>query len=175
MPLTFGKAETAHSVESLHNVLFGGKVQYQTETYPLNRKGESSGQIIGGNLALLASVTGTPSDIDTAGKILFIEDINEYLYNIDRMMIQLKRSGKLDKLAGLIIGHFSDVKDNEIPFGKTPYEIVAEAVHDYTYPVCYGFPIGHEPENMAIPCGAVARLIVNDRGSYLSFNEEMSV
>jgi muramoyltetrapeptide carboxypeptidase len=172
MPITFGKKETADSVESLRKVLFGEKVQYPAEAHPFNRTGESTGLIIGGNLALLASVVGTPSDIDTAGKILFIEDINEYLYNIDRMMIQLKRSGKLDQLAGLILGHFSDVKDNQTPFGKTAYEIVAEAVQAYTYPVCYGFPVGHEPLNVAIPCGNLARLVVNTTGSFLSFEEE---
>ncbi|QHT71951.1 LD-carboxypeptidase [Rhodocytophaga rosea] len=175
MPLTFGKEETADSVESLRKVLFGENVDYQAREYPLNRTGESIGEIIGGNLALLASVTGTPSDIDTTSKILFIEDINEYLYNIDRMMIQLKRSGKLAHLAGLIVGHFSDVKDNQTPFGKTAYEIVAEAVQEYDYPVCYQFPIGHEPQNMAIPCGSLARLIVSNTGSFLTFDEEMSV
>jgi len=169
MPITFGREETASSVESLRKILFGETLQYQTEAHTLNREGASRGIIIGGNLALISSVTGTPSDFDTSGKILFIEDINEYLYNIDRMMIQLKRSGKLDKLAGLIVGHFSDVKDNEIPFGKTPYEIVAEAVQDYTFPVCYNFPVGHEPLNMAIPCGSTAKLTVNERGSMLSF------
>lgn len=175
MPLTFGKEETADSVESLRKVLFGEKVQYQAREHTLNRMGEGRGEIIGGNLALLTSVTGTPSDIETIGKILFIEDINEYLYNIDRMMIQLKRSGKLDKLAGLIVGHFSDVKDNQTPFGKTAYEIIAESVQEFTYPVSYEFPIGHEPLNMAIPCGRVARLIVSNKRSFLTFNEETSV
>jgi muramoyltetrapeptide carboxypeptidase len=175
MPLTFRKKETSVSVESLRKVLFGEPVQYQTEPHLLNRAGTCTGPIIGGNLALLASVVGTLSDIDTTGKILFIEDINEYLYNIDRMMVQLKRAGKLDKLAGLIIGHFSDVKDNEIPFGKTAYEIIAESVQSYSYPVGYGFPVGHEPLNMAIPCGRTAELTVDREKTLLSFKNKFTI
>ncbi len=172
MPLTFGKEETDISVESLRKVLFGEPVHYQVLPHSLNKPGEVTAPIIGGNLALLASVIGTASDIDTAGKILFIEDINEYLYNIDRMMIQLKRSGKLNKLAGLIVGHFTDVKDNEIPFGKTPLEIVAEAVQAYNFPVCFGFPVGHEPANIAIPCGRTAHLKIESSGVRLNFEAE---
>lgn len=175
MPVTFGKEETTLSVESLRKVLFGETIQYQSDKHVFNRVGVANGVIIGGNLALLATIIGTPSDIDTAGKILFIEDTSEYLYNIDRMMIQLKRSGKLNKLAGLVVGQFSDVKDNPVPFGKTPYEIIAEAIQEYNYPVCYDFAIGHEPLNMAIPCGSMADLIVNVQGGVLSFSNNIFV
>jgi muramoyltetrapeptide carboxypeptidase len=172
MPLTFGKEDTIASVESLRKVLFGEPVFYQAASHPMNRPGQASGPVIGGNLALLASVCGTPSDIDTAGKILFIEDISEYLYNIDRMMIQLKRAGKLDKLAGLITGHFTDVKDNDTPFGKNAAEIVLDAVKEYSYPLCFGFPVGHEPSNLAIPCGRKANLqIVQNQPSTLYFDK----
>lgn len=169
MPLTFGQTETDASVETLRKVLFGEDIEYQVPAHPFNKPGETTAPIIGGNLALLSSVIGTASDIDTSGKILFIEDINEYLYNIDRIMIQLKRSGKLDNLAGLIVGHFTDVKDNETPFGKTAEEIVAEAVREYNYPVSFGFPVGHEPSNVAIPCGRMARLQINNSFVKLSF------
>ena len=109
-------------------------------------------------------VIGSKSDINYDGKILFLEDVNEYLYNIDRMMIQLKRSGKLQNLAGLIVGSFSDCRDNDVPFGKTANEIIQEAVADYDFPVCYGFPVGHEVDNWAIPCRREVSLLVEEYG-----------
>ncbi len=171
MPLLFGR-DTAFSIQSLQNLLFGGEADYCAAPHLLNRTGEAAGVLTGGNLALLASNTGTASDVDTTGKILFIEDISEYLYNIDRMMIQLKRAGKLAGLAGLIVGHFTDSKDNEIPFGKDPYGIVVEAVQAYNFPVCFGFPVGHEPENWAMPCGRTARLQVRPDAVRLSTGSE---
>jgi muramoyltetrapeptide carboxypeptidase len=159
MPLLFDR-DNPPSVESLRNLLFGGEIDYTVTPQPLNRVGEGNGVLTGGNLALLASNVGTASDVDTAGKVLFLEDIDEYLYSLDRMMVQLKRSGKLAKLTGLVVGHFTNLKDNEVPFGKSPYEIVADAVREYGYPVCYGFPVGHEPENWAMPCGRHVRLSV---------------
>lgn len=168
MPLLFGR-DTPFSVESLQHLLFGGEINYTVAPQLLNRPGDGSGVLIGGNLALLASNVGTASDVDTAGKILFLEDIDEYLYNLDRMLVQLRRSGKLARLAGLVVGHFTDSKDNETPFGKNPYEIVADAVREYRYPVCYGFPVGHEPDNWAMPCGRHVRLQVGpDRVSLAS-------
>ena len=109
---------------------------------------------------MLAHLTGTPSDLKTKGRILFLEDVGEYLYNIDRMMRQLKRSGKLDKLAGLIIGGFSDAKDTERPFGQNAYEIIREIVKEYDYPVCFGFPVSHEKENYALKVGVGYKLKV---------------
>jgi muramoyltetrapeptide carboxypeptidase len=159
MPLLFNR-DTPPSIESLHNLLFGGEMDYPVAPHRLNRPGEGSGVLVGGNLALLASNVGTASDVDTQGKVLFLEDINEYLYSLDRMMVQLKRSGKLAGLAGLVVGHFTDSKDNDIPFGKDPYEIVDDAVREYGFPVCYGFPVGHEPENLAMPCGRTVHLTV---------------
>src|SRR5258706_9894190 len=108
-------------VLSLKNALEGKKIKYQCAVHEFNKKGEAIGELVGGNLALLAHLVGTDSDIKTRGRILFIEDTGEYLYNIDRMMYQLKRSGKLSKLAGLIIGGVSDIKDNERPFWATTY------------------------------------------------------
>ncbi len=115
---------------------------------------------MGGNLALLANVVGTESDLKTRGRILFIEDIGEYLYTVDRMFYQLKRSGKLSKLAGLIIGGFSDMKDTERPFGKTVYELISDIVKEYDYPVCFGFPVSHDKENYALKIGAGYKLKV---------------
>jgi muramoyltetrapeptide carboxypeptidase len=167
MPLLFSR-DTPPSIESLRNLLFGGEINYSVAPHQLNRTGEGSGVLVGGNLALLVSNVGTASDVDTKGKVLFLEDINEYLYSIDRMMIQLKRSGKLAGLAGLVVGHFSDSKDNDIPFGKDPYAIVADAVREYSFPVCYGFPVGHEPDNWAMPCGRTVHLAVGHEGVTLS-------
>ena len=167
MPLLFGR-DTPFSIESLRNLLFGGEINYAVAPHWLNRTGEGSGVLVGGNLALLVSNVGTASDVDTKGKVLFLEDINEYLYSIDRMMIQLKRSGKLAGLAGLVVGHFTDSKDNDIPFGKDPHAIVADAVREYKFPVCYSFPVGHEPENWAMPCGRTVRLAVGNEGATLS-------
>jgi len=147
-------------VLSLKNVLEGKKIKYQVPVHEFNKKGEAIGELIGGNLTLLAHLTGTDSDIKTKGRIFFIEDVSEYLYNIDRMLMQLKRSGKLSKLAGLIVGGFTDIKDTERPFGKNVYEIINDAVKEYDYPVCFGFPVSHEKENYALKIGIGYKLKV---------------
>lgn len=151
----------ALSTHSLFNAVQGFGQTYIGESHPMNRVGGAQGLITGGNLALLSDLIGTPSDIDTTGKILFIEDIAEYKYNIDRMLWQLKRAGKLSKLAGLLVGGFTDTQDNEIPFGMDVYEMVAEKVVDYPYPVIYGFPVGHQAENYALICGGAYSLQVH--------------
>jgi muramoyltetrapeptide carboxypeptidase len=147
-------------VQSLHNVLEGKKIKYSCELHEFNKKGEAIGELVGGNLTLLAHLVGTDSDIKTRGRILFLEDVGEYLYNIDRMMYQLKRSGKLSKLAGLIVGGFTDNKDTERPFGQTAYEIIRDVVKEYDYPVCYGFPVSHGKENYALKIGVGYKLEV---------------
>ncbi|OKL42156.1 S66 peptidase family protein [Pontibacter flavimaris] len=168
MPLLFPSG-TDKALDSLRRVLFGEEVYYEVGPHPFNRSGTGQGQLIGGNLALLHNVSGTRSDFTTKGKILFLEDVDEYLYNIDRMMVHLSRAGKLRDLAGLIIGHFSDMKDNADPFGKTVYEIIAEHTAKYNYPVCYGFPTGHEPDNLALVCGREAKLEVSELGVNLAY------
>ncbi|MBL7699343.1 MAG: LD-carboxypeptidase [Chitinophagaceae bacterium] len=145
---------------SLHKALEGKKIQYAADVHPFNRKGEVVGELVGGNLALLSHCVGTDSDIKTRGKILFIEDVGEYLYNIDRMMHQLKRAGKLKKLGGLIVGHFSDNKDTDRPFGQEAEEIIRDVVSEYDFPVCFGFPVGHEKENLALKVGVGYKLKV---------------
>jgi muramoyltetrapeptide carboxypeptidase len=162
MPKLFLQEGGEESLESLRKILFGENLDYKIEPHQMNRLGVGEGQLVGGNLALLSHVIGSKSDINYDGKILFLEDVNEYLYNIDRMMIQLKRSEKLKNLAGLIVGSFSDCQDNQVPFGKTANEIIQEAVADYEYPVCYGFPVGHEVDNWAMPCGREVRLLVEE-------------
>ncbi|MHC2993069.1 peptidase S66 [Pontibacter sp. HJ8] len=168
MPLLYPTGTDA-ALDSLRKVLFGEELQYQTAPHALNRTGLGEGELVGGNLALLHNVSGTRSDFSTRGKILFLEDVDEYLYNIDRMMVHLDRAGKLEGLTGLIVGHFSDMKDNAIPFGKDAYEIIAEHSGRYNYPVCFGFPTGHEPDNLALVCGRKARLEVTESGVKLEY------
>ena len=166
MPVNFHKDE--ESVETLRQFLFGEKITYSVPAHPLNKEGKSDGLLAGGNLSLLYALKGSRSMLSTGGKILFIEDLDEYLYHIDRMMISLKRAGKLSHLAGLVVGGMADMKDNPIPFGKTAEEIIFDAVKEFDYPVCFGFPAGHQAKNLALPFGRRAKLIVNKKAS-LSF------
>lgn len=147
-------------VLSLKNALEGKKARYRCETHPFNQRGEAIGELVGGNLALLAHLIGSDSDMKTKGRILFIEDVGEQLYNIDRMLRQLKRSGKLSKLAGLIFGGFTEIKDTERPFGQDVYEILQEIVKEYDYPVCYDFPVSHTDRNYALKVGVGYKLKV---------------
>ncbi len=156
-------------VQSLLQILRGEKPVYSCKQHRFNQYGKAEGILVGGNLALLAHLCGTASDIQTKGKILFLEDVGEYLYNIDRMMLQLKRSGKLDQLAGLIIGGFTDCKDTERPFGKKVYEIIASHLKEYSYPICYDFPVSHGKENYALVSGGSYRLQVSDAGVTLQY------
>lgn len=167
MPKTMMKDD--FSRDSLRKLLFGEELSYNANLHELNRIGIGKGELIGGNLCLLTHLLGSGSEPDTKNKILFIEDISEYLYNIDRMMVQLKRAGKLKDLAGLIVGDFSDSKENDEPFGKTVYEIIAEHTAEYNYPISFGFPVGHESVNWAMPCGRMAELTVMDGEVKLRF------
>jgi muramoyltetrapeptide carboxypeptidase len=169
MPLLFPREGAAASIETLRKVLFGEELIYTVAPHSFNRTGTGLGQLVGGNLSILGSLTGTRSDISTAGKILFLEDLDEYFYHIDRMMVHLDRSGKLENLAGLVIGDMSDMKDTAIPFGKTAFEIIQEHAGKYNYPVCYGFPVGHEPLNLALVCGRKAKLEVKPEGVKLAY------
>ncbi len=153
---------------SLKNALEGQPSKYLSASHPFNRTGKAKGQLVGGNLSLLAHLAGTESDIRTKNKILFLEDVGEHLYNIDRMFIQLKRSGKLDKLAGLIIGGFTENKDTERPFGKTVHELIYEHVKDFDYPLCFDFPVSHERENFALKIGVSHTLLVDSENVYLT-------
>jgi muramoyltetrapeptide carboxypeptidase len=151
---------TNEFVMSVKNALEGKKMKYSCPFHEFNKKGEAIGELVGGNLALLAHLVGTDSDIKTRSRILFIEDVGEYLYNIDRMLHQLKRSGKLSRLAGLIVGGFTDSKDTERPFGKTAYEIIRDIVKEYDYPVCFDFPVSHTDKNYALKIGVGYKLKV---------------
>jgi muramoyltetrapeptide carboxypeptidase len=147
-------------IGSLKNAIEGIPAEYECAAHEFNSPGNVKGELVGGNLSLLAHITGSRSDFETKNKILFVEDVGEYLYNIDRMFLQLKRSGKLKKLAGLIIGGFTDSKDTERPFGMTAYEIIHEHIIEYDYPVCFGFPVSHEKENYALKVGGLYKLSI---------------
>ncbi|GAB4123718.1 MAG: LD-carboxypeptidase [Raineya sp.] len=150
------------SQESLRKALFGETWEYLVPAQPYNKKGVAQGKLIGGNLALLHNQIGTRSDFDTEGKILFLEDVGEPLYNIDRMMRHLLRANKLDDLAGLILGDFSKIKPENPPFDKDAYTLIADLVAPYSYPVCFGFPVGHEQENYALICGQEFEMEVSE-------------
>jgi muramoyltetrapeptide carboxypeptidase len=162
MPMTIPDA-SVRSLDTLRKALFGEEISYQIKPNALNRIGETEGLLIGGNLSILLSASGSVSDMDYAGKILFIEDIGEYLYAVDRMLRTLKRAGKLQRLKGLIVGGFTDIKDNDIPFGQTIPEIVMDVINEYDYPVCFDFPAGHVTDNCSLVLGKMLSLSVTDQ------------
>ncbi len=165
-PSDWSKAEPKQidSIESIRKCLTGEKMQYMAVANENNRTGIAEGILVGGNLSILENLAASKSDISTAGKILFIEEVEEYLYNIDRMLWNLKRSGKLNKLKALIAGGFNKIKadDPGEDFGKTVYDMIHEKVKEYNYPVCFDFPVGHQKENYALKCGMKHRLEVLD-------------
>lgn len=170
MPINFPSSGVSSiSTESLRRVLFGESPIYNFQAHQLNRTGIAKGELCGGNLSVLYSISATDADIITNDKILFIEDLDEYLYHIDRMMMNLRRSGKLSGLAGLVVGGMTSMNDNTIPFGRNAYEIIRLAVADYNYPVCFGFPAGHQDENLALIMGRSATLNVQDNECSLAF------
>lgn len=160
------------AVESLKSILFGEPLCYSNPTIetPLpsivsNRSGYAEGILVGGNLSIIYSLLGSPSDINTDDKILFIEDLDEYLYHIDRMIMALKRASKFNHLKGLIVGAMSDMHDNTIPFGKTPEEIISDAVKEFQFPVFFNGKFGHiGTENLALPLGNKIALNIDRMG-----------
>lgn len=163
MPLNFPEnGDVNRAMETLVKSLKGESLEYVFKSEMFFKQGEVEAEICGGNLSILYSLMGSSSEIDTEGKILFIEDLDEYLYHIDRMMMNLKRAGKLDKLSALIVGGMNDMNDNKVPFGKSAYEIIWDTVKDYNYPVCFGFPAGHIEDNFAIKMGAKAVLKISE-------------
>lgn len=156
------------TIQSIRQAITGESLGYSSPAVEQNRPGKVEAELVGGNLSLIATLSGTPSGLDTNGKILFVEDTHEYLYNIDRMFWNLKQSGKLSRLAGLIIGGFQlkpDIEGEE--FGKTIYDIVTEKVKEYTYPICFDFPVGHQRNNFALKCGVRHTFEVGAEGSML--------
>lgn len=147
-------------IQSLKLVLEGKKMLYETKPYPYNRTGKARAELVGGNLSLIAHLAGTPDALNTAGKILFLEDVGEYLYNVDRMLWQLKRNGAFNQLAGLVLGGFTDMKDTTRPFGKKTNDVLRDIFAEYNFPVCYRFPVSHDKENVALKSGGTYSLLV---------------
>ncbi len=148
------------ATESLRKALFGEALHYDLPACGLNVPGEAEGVLVGGNLSIITHLTGSADAWDNRDKILFLEDLNEYLYALDRMMVHLQRAGQLSAIKGLVLGYFSDMKDGATPFGQTAYEIIDHYAGALGIPVCYGFPAGHEDPNLALPFGRPLKLSV---------------
>jgi muramoyltetrapeptide carboxypeptidase len=168
MPLTIREGSEI-SLETLKKALFNEEINYTFTSKANNKSGEAEGILIGGNLTLLVMMAGSVSEQDFSGKILFLEDVGEYLYSIDRMMWNLKRAGKLNNLKGLIIGGFTELKDNDIPFGQTAEQIIMDQVKEFDFPVCFDFPAGHIPDNRALIFGRMSSLKVDGQQVHLSY------
>ena len=164
MPFYFAN-KTPEAKQSLFDALTGKPLQYEIPSNPLNRLGKMEGEIVGGNLSVLISMMGSDTFPETDGKILFIEEVDEYIYHVDRMMRALKRAGKLAHLKGLIVGGLTQIHDNTHPFGQTAEEVIAEAVSEYDYPVCFGFPAGHFDDNRTLFFGLKSRVEVTSEKS----------
>jgi muramoyltetrapeptide carboxypeptidase len=170
MPKNYTNSMNAkNSMNSLINILRGDIPTYEMMNHELSRPGKAKGKLIGGNLSILQNLRATDIDMNYRGNILFIEDIGEYLYQIDRMMMNLKYSGVLDKISGLIVGNFTKIKDSETPFGMNVFEIIYEKIKDYKYPVCFDFNAGHELPHLPLIMGSEVTLGIGNTSTVVSF------
>lgn len=163
------KSATPEAIESFRKALFGEKLEYHIPHHAFNKNGKATGELVGGNLSVLYSIQGSESAVDMNGKILFLEDLDEYLYHIDRMMMNLKRNGSLKGLKGIIIGGMTSMNDNDIPWGHDSLEIIQDIVKDLNIPVAYNFPAGHIKDNRALILGKTVTFEVNDKETVLKF------
>ncbi|WP_205502284.1 S66 peptidase family protein [Rufibacter psychrotolerans] len=157
------------SWETLRKALFGEELTYQVDPHPLNRVGSSEGMLVGGTSSVLCNAKGTISEVNTNGKILFLEEVGEHKFRLDSYLTSLKKARKFDYVKGLLVGHLIEIEEDEPPFGKTPEEIVLEAVQEYDFPVCFGFPAGHGQDNQALILGSLVSLEVTPKGSTVAF------
>ena len=169
MPVQLTKTEFADSVESLRSSLFGTTSTLVAQLSVNNRIGQAEGTLVGGNLSLLTDSLGTSTEIQTDNKILIIEEISEYIYRVDRMLVQLKRAGKLKNLAGLVVGHMTDIKESDLPFKETVEQLIRNHTQEFLYPIGFNFPTGHDQPNLAWIEGATGKLTVATDTSNLSF------
>jgi len=168
MPISIPKASD-EAIKTLRDALFGNKLHYFLEADPMNHNGKATGELVGGNLSIIYSLLGSDSAVDCENKILFLEDLDEYLYHIDRMMMNLKRNGCLHNLKGIVVGGMTEMKDNEIPWGKNALEIIDEFVKALNIPVIYNFPAGHISDNRALILGRQISIEVNSSKSIVTF------
>ncbi len=163
------KSATPAAIETFRKALFGEKLEYHIAAHPYNKTGEAKGEIVGGNLSVLYSILGSKSAIDYKGKILFIEDLDEYLYHIDRMMMNLKRNGYFDGIKAVIVGGMTEMNDNDIPWGKDALQIIQDVLKDYKFPVIYNFPAGHIKDNRALILGKTVSINVTENEATVKF------
>ena len=168
MALNAGTAN-AEVLASFRKALFGEKLSYSIPSHEYNANGTAKGEIVGGNLSVLYSIMGSKSEVDYKGKILFIEDLDEYLYHIDRMMMNLKRNGYFDGVKAVIVGGMSSMNDNEIPWGKDALQIIQDVLKDYKFPIIYNFPAGHIKDNRTLILGKTVSVDVSDKQSTVKF------
>jgi muramoyltetrapeptide carboxypeptidase len=168
MPINVS-TNSEEALSSLKKSLFGEQLSYKIITSEGNKLGKSEGKLVGGNLSMLYSLLGSNSSINTANKILFIEDLDEYLYHIDRILMNLKRNGYFDNLNGLIVGGMTKMHDNTVPFGKTAKELISDAVSEYNFPVVFDFPAGHLDDNRALVFGKQIILNVSKKNTTILF------
>ena len=161
------ETENQDYLKTLYAALTGESIYYHSAPSKFNRSGQAEAVLTGGNLSLLTHLIGSASEVDTEEKMLFIEDIGEHYYKIDRMLLTLKRAGKLDHLKGIILGGFAEMEDTERPFGQTIEEIIWDKVKEYDYPVCFNFPCGHQDINNTLTLGVPHRLLVTEMGGAL--------
>lgn len=169
MPFTVPKAPNEVK-QTFHDAIFGKEIKYIIPSKSYDIKGKASGELVGGNISILYSLLGSKSSIDTKGKILFIEDLDEYLYHIDRMMYNLKRNGYFEGLKGIIVGSMADMHDNEIPFGQNEVQIITAIAQEYNIPIAFEFPAGHQKDNRALKLGSQVDFEVNDSEIILHFH-----
>jgi muramoyltetrapeptide carboxypeptidase len=161
---------TPEAIEGLRKGLFGGKIEYNIEPHAFNKTGKAHGELIGGNLSVLYSIMGSPSEADYKGKIIFIEDLDEYLYHIDRMMMNLERNNYFKDVKGIIIGGMTKMRDNDIPWGHDALEIIQDITKEYNIPICFNFPAGHIKDNRALVFGKQITLDVTATGTKITFD-----
>ena len=168
MPFTVPKAPEEVK-ETLRKALFGEPISYEVLSVSYNRYGKTKGELVGGNISILYSLLGSKSSINTKDKVLFIEDLDEYLYHIDRMMYNLKRNGYFENVKGVIVGSLADMHDNEIPFGQNAVQIITEITKEYNIPIAFDFPAGHQKDNRTLILGSQVEFEVNDKEVKLRF------
>ncbi|MEO8516863.1 MAG: LD-carboxypeptidase [Flavobacterium sp.] len=169
MPISVPKASTP-AKETFKVSLFGNeRLEYDILPHPMNKMGKASGELVGGNLSILYSLFGSPSSINCSDKILFIEDLDEYLYHVDRMLMNMKRNGCLESIKGIVVGAMTKMKDNDIPWGKNALEIIEDVTKKYNIPIIYNFPAGHIQDNRALIIGSKVSIDVNNECSKLTF------
>nr|WP_081663346.1 LD-carboxypeptidase [Flavobacterium subsaxonicum] len=160
---------TPDAVETFRKSLFGEKLAYSIPVHKFNKTGTATGELVGGNLSVLYSIVGSRSEVDYKGKILFIEDLDEYLYHIDRMMMNLERNGYFKNVKGIIIGGMTKMRDNDIPWGHDALEIIQDITKEYKIPICFNFPAGHITDNRALVFGKEITMDVSATGTKITF------